>query len=107
MPPARGELLLDQIGDGRLARARQAGEPQHRRFLALDRRVGLAADVEMLAMDVERAAKREMDHPACDRGIGQLVDQDETAQRAIGAEAFDRIRLEHDLAVGGDFVNAD
>ena len=32
------QLLLDQVGDGRLAGAREAGEPQHRRLLALERR---------------------------------------------------------------------
>jgi hypothetical protein len=31
----RVQLLLDQVGDGRFARARKAGEPQHRRLLAL------------------------------------------------------------------------
>jgi hypothetical protein len=34
----RAQLLFDQIGDGRLAGAGQAGEPQHRRLLALQPR---------------------------------------------------------------------
>ena len=35
VPALREQRALDQIGDGRLARAGQAGEPQHRRLLAL------------------------------------------------------------------------
>ena len=86
---------------------RQAGEPQHRRLLALERGMRFAADVEVLAVDVERAAQREVEHPAGDRGVGQLVDQDEPAERAVGARALDRIRFEHDLAVGRDLGDAD
>ena len=48
--------------------------------------VRLAADVEVLAVDVERPAQREMEHPACDRRIGQLVDQDEAAERPVGLD---------------------
>ena len=54
-------------------------------FWPLSAGVGLAADVQMLAMDVERAAKREVEHPAADRRVGQLVDQDEPAERPVGA----------------------
>ena len=53
----------------------------------LIRGVGLAADVEVLAMDVERPAKREMDHPRGDRRVGQFVDQDEAAERPVRARA--------------------
>ena len=38
----REQPLLHQVGDGRLARARQAREPQHAGPLALLRRAGLA-----------------------------------------------------------------
>ena len=69
--------------------------------------MGLAADVEVLAVDVVRAAQREVEHPAGDRGVGQLVDQDEAAERAVGARALGGIRLEHDLAVGRDLGDAD
>ena len=107
VPAARRQLLLDEIGDGRLARPRQAGEPQHRRLLPLERGMRLAADVEMLAMDVVRPAKREVEHPGRDRRVGQLVDQDEAAERPVGRTVLDRIRLEDDLAVGRDLGNAD
>ena len=69
--------------------------------------MGLAADVEVLAMDVQRAAQREMQHAAGDRRVGELVDQDEPAERLVGARALDRIRLEHDLAVGRELGHAD
>ena len=46
--------------------------------------MGLAADLQGLAVDVERPAQREMEHARRDRGVGQLVDQDEPAERAIG-----------------------
>ena len=45
--------------------------------------------------------------PAGDRGVGQLVDQDEAAERAVGAGSFDGIGLEHDLAVGRELGDAD
>ena len=38
-------------------------------------------DVERLPMDVLRAAQREVQHARRDRGVGQLVDQDEAAER--------------------------
>ena len=60
---------------------RQAGQPDDRRLLALLRRMRLAADVDMLPVDVLRAAQREVDHAGGDRRVGQLVDQDEAAER--------------------------
>src|SRR5438045_8190167 len=102
MASARGQLLFDQVGDCRLARAGQPGEPQHSRLLALDDRMGLATDVEMLAMDVQRSPQREMEHSAGDRRVRQLVDQDEAAERPIRARSLDPIRFAYDLAVGRD-----
>ncbi len=58
-------------------------------------------------MDVERPAQGEMQHPARNGRIGQLVDQDEPAERPVGARAFDGIWLEDDLAVGRDHRHAD
>ena len=76
-------------------------------FWPFMRGVRLAADVEMLPVDVVRAAQREVEHARGDRRVGQLVDQDEAAERAVGARAVDRIRLEHDRAVGRDLGDAD
>src|SRR3954453_11822214 len=106
MPASRRQLLLHQVGDGRLARAGQAGEPQHSRTLALELGVGFAADVEVLAVDVEGPPKREMQHPARDGRIRQLVDQDEAAERSVRTRALGRIGLKYDLAVGRDLDNA-
>ena len=88
---------------------RQAGEPQHRRLLALQPGVGFAADVERLPMDVLRPPKGEVQHARGDGGVGELVDQDEAAQRAGWAEppCSVAIGLEHDRPVGGDFGDAD
>ena len=60
---ARVQRLLDQIGDGRLAGAGQAGEPQHRAavwcFSAARAALSTASG---LAMDVGRPPQRESDH---------------------------------------------
>ena len=53
-------------------------------FWPFRRGMRLAADVEVLAMDVLRAAQREMEHARGDGGVGELVDQDEAAERAVG-----------------------
>ena len=76
---------------------RQAGEPQHRRLLALQPGMGLAADVERLPMDILRPPQREVQHARRDRRIAELVDQDEAAERAVGRAAMlVAIGLEHD-----------
>ena len=77
------QLLLDDVGDGRFARARKAGEPQHGRLLVLEPGMMLAADVCGLPVDVLRTAQREVKHPRRDGGVADLVDQDEAAERAI------------------------
>ncbi len=58
-------------------------------------------------MDIERSPKREVDHPAGGGRVGQLVDEDETTERAIGAGRFHGIGFEHDLAVGRELGDAD
>ncbi len=83
------QLDHQRVGDGRFARARQAGEPQHRRLLVLHRRMLFAGDVDRLPVHVLRAAQAEVDHARGDGRIGDLVDQDEAAQLAtvgIGCE---------------------
>src|SRR3546814_1913388 len=86
--------LLDQIGDRRLARTRQTGEPQQMRPLAFLRGVRLAADLDRLPVDILRPPERELDQPGPHRRVGHLVDQDEPAQIPIIA-----IALEHDAAI--------
>jgi hypothetical protein len=53
-------------------------------------------------MDILRAAQREVQHPGANRAVGDLVDQDEAAQRAVVG-----IGLEHDRLVGRQFGHAD
>jgi MFS family permease len=78
----RVQLLLDEVGDGRLARARQAGEPEHRGFWPFSAARALV-DVERLPVDVgaRRSAKSIM--PAPTVLVGEAVDQDEGAGRAV------------------------
>ncbi len=56
------ELALDQIGDRRLPRAGEAGEPEHRRLVAIQLFVVGAGDQRGVAVDVGRAAQAEVDH---------------------------------------------
>ena len=107
VPPARASFFSTRLAMVDLPAPDRPVNHSTAGFWPLMRGVGLAADVEMLAMDVERAPKREMQHSARDRGVGQLVDQDEAAERLVRARALDRIRLEHDLAVGRDLGDAD
>ena len=77
------ELALHQVGDGGLARAGQAGEPQHRRLLVLRRRAGRLVHVHRLPVHVLAAAQGEADHAGADGGVGHAVDQDEAAQIVV------------------------
>ena len=94
--------LFDQIGDGRLARARKPGEPQHGGLLVLEVGMEIARHVGRLPMDILCPAQREVQHARCDGGIADLVDQDEAAQRPV---LF--IGLEHDLLVGRQVGDTD
>ena len=62
----------------------QAGEPQHRRLLALQlgARCGLSTE-QRLPVDVGGAAQRESDHAGADGRVGEAVDQDEGAGVAV------------------------
>ena len=88
-----GQALFHQIGDGGFARARQAGEPQHHRLLALHRGAGLLVHVQRLPMDIGGAAQAEIDHAGAHRGIGETVDQDKAAGVAIVAIGVEGQRL--------------
>ena len=87
MPSARREPLLDEVGDGRLARARQAGEPQHRRPLALERACVSRLTSRCWRWTLSDAPKREVEHAAGDRRVAELVDQDEPAEHAVRARS--------------------
>ena len=83
VPAQRVQLLLDDVGDRRLAGARQSGEPHDARLVPVERRVGLLVDLDRLPVDVLRAAQREVQQARADRVVGQAVDQDEAAGIAI------------------------
>ena len=99
--PALGQqLLLDQIGDGRLAGAGKPGEPQHARASGPSAAARLALVTSSACQWMLWAPpQREMDHARADRGVGDAVDQDEAAElrhRLIGLEG-DRL-VERDVA---------
>src|SRR3546814_3420138 len=59
-------------------------------------------DLQMLPMDVVRAPQREMDHAGAHRGVGQAIDEDETAEIVVLC-----IGCEGQGAVGGEGGDAD
>ena len=46
--------LLDQVGDRRLARAGESGQPQHARMVPVERGVGALVDLEAMGVQVRR-----------------------------------------------------
>ena len=102
--PGGVQLLLEQVGDGRLAGARQAGEPQHRRPLVLQFRTRSLGDVERLPMDVRGTAQRVEDHAGADRGVGQPVDQHERAGHLVFGEGIEGERRLHRDVADADLV---
>ena len=80
-----GKLLFHQVGDGGLAGTRQAREPQDGRLLTLHGGAGLFVHVQRLPMHIGGAHQREINHAGADRGVGEAVNQDETAGVAIVA----------------------
>jgi hypothetical protein len=78
-----GQPLFHQIGNGRFASPRQAGQPQDHRFLVFHRGVMVARNIGGLPMDILRAAQGEVDQPRAHGAIGHLVNQDEPAQIAV------------------------
>ena len=93
MPAIGEEPLLQRIGDGRFAGARQACEPEHRRALAFLFGEGIPADVERLPMDVGRAPQGKVDQTEGDSVVRLAVDQDEAAGFAVILVGIKRERL--------------
>ncbi|EEF93550.1 hypothetical protein CATMIT_01818, partial [Catenibacterium mitsuokai DSM 15897] len=100
----RVQLLVDQVGDGRLARARQAGEPHAARLLPLGLGARGLVDVDRLPVDVLGAAQGEVERAGGDGGVGLAVDQDEAAELAIVAIGLERDRLVQAEVAPGHFV---
>ena len=85
VPPFRVQRLLHQLGDGGLAGARQAGEPQHHRLLVVERGARRLVHQEFLGVDVGGAAQREVHHARAGGAVGEAVHQHEGAGRAVVA----------------------
>ena len=96
------QLGFDELGDGRLARCREAGEPDDAGALMLEARPRLLFDREVLGMDVGRTAQRERDHAGADRLVGVAVDDDEGAGLAVHL-----VRIEHHRHRGREIAQAD
>src|SRR3546814_16454146 len=91
----RQQLLFRQVGDGGLARAGQAGEPDAARLLMLDARARGLVDIDMLPVDVAGAAPCEIQRAGGDRGVALAIDQDERTERlAAGRSEARRVRKE-------------
>ena len=69
-----GQALFEQVGDRRLARTGQAGEPDDLGVLALLARPDLAIDVERLVGRFCAPPQPEIDDAGAERGVGQPVD---------------------------------
>ena len=94
--------LLDDIGDRRLAGARQPGEPENGRFLMLERGALGLADQERLPMDIGAAAQPERDHAGADGVVGEAVDDDKRAGLPVLL-----IGIEGDRNGGGEIAEPD
>jgi hypothetical protein len=79
----RVQALLDDIGDRRLARTREAGEPEDSRPLMLERRAISFAHQERLPMNIGPAPQPKGDHAGRNGMIGKAVDDDERAGLAV------------------------
>src|SRR5262249_47289121 len=77
------QLLLDEVGDRRLARRGETRGPQHARLLALQPRVGAFVDVDPLPADVPRAMHLGIAWPGADDGISDPVYHPEAAGIAV------------------------
>ncbi len=104
MAPEGVQLLLDQVGNGRLAGARQPGQPQHGRPLPLLRRPRALVDVDRLPVDVPGCAQREPEHPGGDGAEREAVDEDEATGVPVLRVGVKRDRLVQLKVADADLV---
>ena len=93
----RIETLLDQIRNGRFARAGQPREPQERRRLMFLFGVRLARDFKRLPVHILTASQGEMQHAGSHRAVAVLINQNEATQIVVRGIGF-----EDDGLVGGE-----
>src|SRR5215469_8708320 len=96
------QLLLDEIRNRRLARARETREPKNRRSMPVAPHPRLPIDREALHVDVGRPAEAEGDHPRACRRVVEAVDENEGARLAIL-----RVRIERDRSRGPEIAETD
>jgi len=80
----RVQAAFHLIGDGALARTRQACGPDHCRPLVFLHRACGLVHVKVLQVDVVGAAQRKVQHASAHGVVAQAVDQDEAAGLALG-----------------------
>ena len=104
VPVHQVQRLFHLIGDGRFARARQPGEPQHARLSGFSaRHVRSRPMSSRLPMDILRTAQAEVEHPGSQRCALVILSirMKPPSVRLVG------IGFEHDWLVGGQFGHAD
>ena len=107
VPALEMQPLLDQVGDRRLAGAGETGEPENARPLALEVGARVLVHVERLPMDVGCPAQAVADHAGGDRRIGEAVDQDERAGRAVVVIDVEGDRLRQRQVAEADIVESE
>src|SRR5262245_37271782 len=80
MPTEAVQTAMHQVGDARLTRPGESGQPHDAWLLSLELAAGGLADVERLPVDVLGPAKGELDKAGADRPVRDAIDQDEGAQ---------------------------
>ena len=100
--PSGVQFRLDDVGDRRLARTRQAGEPEHSRLVGVQPGAGGLVDLDVLPVDVVRAAQGEVQQTGADGDVGELVDHDEAAGVTV-----DVVRVERDRPIETDVAHPD
>ena len=107
MAAGREQLFLEQVGNCRLARAGETGEPEHRRTLVLQVGAAALADIERLPVDVFGASQRMQDHAGANGGVCDAVDQDEGAGRAVLGEGIEGDRGPRREVADADLVEVE
>ena len=98
----RVQLLLNNVGDSRLASARESGEPHHATALTLDHRASLLIDSDCLPVNVVGASQCEVQQPCSNRVVGIAIDENEATHVSI-----DRIRVERHWPIEAQVAHAD
>ena len=102
VPPELVQHLLEQIGDGGFAGARQSGEPEDTGFLPDQCRARRFVDFERLPVNIGGTSQSKRDHSAPDGCVIEAIDQNEPAHLSVF-----RIRIEWRRPIKRDVAKAD